>query len=44
MIGHAGIPNALLGRTNIKALLDDWYAGNGGPPAARQRWGFSIAP
>jgi hypothetical protein len=44
MIGDAGIPNALLGRTNIKALLDDWYAGNGGPRAVRQRWVFAIAP
>jgi hypothetical protein len=44
MIGDAGIPNALLGRTNLKALLDDWYAGNGGPPGARQRWAFAIAP
>ena len=44
MIGDAGIAKAPLGRTNLKTLLDDWYAGNGGPSAARQRWAFAIAP
>ena len=44
VIGDASIPNALLGRTNLKVLLDDWYAGNGGPRANRQRWAFAIAP
>ena len=44
MIGGAGIPNALLGRTNIKGSLDEWYAGNGGRRAARRRCAFAIAP
>jgi hypothetical protein len=44
VIGDASIPNALLGRTNLKVLLDDWYAGNGGARANRQRWAFAIAP